>query len=917
MASSVPNLFDLSSLAGFHENQADLFRQIASLYSKWGFNVVQAQGGRDGYVNVICKSVKEAKKKSTSGAEEVSPHENQSQLQNSTLNNAEEQLTQVSVPYKVHGQWTMVPIPISTDEIVVKYAAMDKATLQSVLMKNDQYISRTKGELLSSCVFGSFHGRLPRCSCNGHLRFDGARRGFVCAGIIDDTGATVMCRTFHVDVKCSEWRPPIDLKARCRFLLKIRHKKGQGYHIEFEGTQAKHNDCSCKPKSTTYIVENVIKESVALPENGRLSEAALNSIMVGQDLSFVSRTTRKRTVQKMVQRETTTPRMLSHQKIESFAKEICTLNPGSTVGLLTKNCEGRLRSRYFYTKPMGEALGAQSYPTASLSATTAEPMLEEAVEDFGTTETLKIWEKGLVETSMLLLESDEGMSTLKLQSELKQVTKEFWEFQSQYPKQRELERNALLETLADELFGFSVEQKREQISRFDAETKLKMETEDLKFHDEVKRKHANLELADFVPCREEEVEITDHIDMSPVDIEGEGTLEAICIVSYPSIRIARKIGTNVYGIDGAHVKDGKTEQKGQILVLESKDSMKRLVPIATTFCYSESCANLKLMMNCVARSGLELNESKNTIVSDRSKAAFALLKSRLPFSRHRFCEQHLIRNIKSALKVDFTSEQMNLIRACFRALTYNEFEQHFDISLKEELPRVHTYLQKLNRECWASYTFLDTSNRTFGIVDNNLCESRNNSIMTARKQKSILETLYELCRKMGESIVQRQEVLRREVYQNTFLVPSIMDLFNVHRREAGSYTVEVQDLNRRIFSVTHKTAKSKFRGARKVVNFTHSTCDCRKWQDLGCPCVHAVAVAVHREFNIKELYNDAFLAMHRVEECRQATTRSFVVPSLEYLQAGDYTILPPGGLQESQPRLGRPSEEKRFRSNGE
>ena len=430
-------------------------------------------------------------------------------------------------------------------------------------------------------------------------------------------------------------------------------------------------------------------------------------------------------------------------------------------------------------------------------------------------------------------------------------------------------------------------------------------------------------------CAEEDEEVpisfvppADNQEADPLEFEG-GKVQAICVAFGPSVRIAKHVGKNIFCIDGAHMKDGKhlgVGEKGQLLLCQIEDSLDRIYPLAICYCYHEDAANFVFLADTVKRAGLELDNPKHTVMSDRSKASFKLQKVRLPETRLRNCSEHIIRNIQQRIKRRLKEFETARIRDCFRALHEYEFVQAMK-SLSETSPRAYEYLNKIDNKTWAAFTFLSKGLRTFGRITNNTVESENSRLLSARRMKSLLEVFVLLFQQYGHTLAKRQIEIRQYNVQNVIVSRALQTVQNL-RASAVGFTVKCQSFEYPIYEVVDKLTPDGQGVLSAIrVDLVERKCDCGIWQDRGAPCVHALAVKLHLEktsepIKFSEFANFWFDPIYRVSSYRHAFETSFLTPTPALIFPSEYDMITPRDeIVNKKP--GRKPNEKRMLSVGE
>jgi hypothetical protein len=147
--------------------------------------------------------------------------------------------------------------------------------------------------------------------------------------------------------------------------------------------------------------------------------------------------------------------------------------------------------------------------------------------------------------------------------------------------------------------------------------------------------------------------------------------------------------------------------------------------------------------------------------------------------------------------------------------------------LAEETPQGAEDMMKTDPQHWSRAFFRVGSN--CDSVDNNMCESFNNSIMDARYFPVI--SMNEAIRK--KVMVRIQENRTKSVNWTGTTCPNIFRKLKLNIERSGCCVVLWNGANG--FEVQEKEDR------KYVVDMTLRTCTCRYWQLSGLPCCHAIS----------------------------------------------------------------------------
>lgn len=211
----------------------------------------------------------------------------------------------------------------------------------------------------------------------------------------------------------------------------------------------------------------------------------------------------------------------------------------------------------------------------------------------------------------------------------------------------------------------------------------------------------------------------------------------------------------------------------------------------------------------------------------------------MPTANHRWCVRHLYGNFK---KIHKGKALKDLLWSAARAPNHAEFQTEM-MKLKKLNKPAYDWLVGKDPKRWARSRF--SSRLKCDMLLNNLCETFNSWILTARDQPIL--TMLEMIRC---NLMRRYQVKRAQISEfHNVVCPKIQNKLNkaIH---ASRYYIPTYSGNFE-FQVG-ETIKD-----RHVINLRERTCSCRRWNLTGIPCMHAVA-CIHHNREKPEAYVDKY-----------------------------------------------------------
>ncbi|KAH7862346.1 hypothetical protein Vadar_003544 [Vaccinium darrowii] len=233
----------------------------------------------------------------------------------------------------------------------------------------------------------------------------------------------------------------------------------------------------------------------------------------------------------------------------------------------------------------------------------------------------------------------------------------------------------------------------------------------------------------------------------------------------------------------------------------------------------------------------EVKFKRFTFMSDKQKGLIDSVSTLFPNASHRFCVRHLYNNFKGEFK---GLVMKDILWKAARATIIPHFTAAME-EMKAVNKKAYEWLCERPPVNWSRSHF-DTFPKC-DILLNNLCESYNSAILSARDQPII--TMLERIRViLMETIYKRRDAMKRAKHP---ICPKIVK--RIEKLKDNLQLWIPRWCGSEQFEVTGPT------GNQYRVDLVNRTCGCRKWDMSGIPCVHALA-------SIKFLQQDPFDYVH-------------------------------------------------------
>ncbi|XP_058224864.1 uncharacterized protein LOC131334019 isoform X1 [Rhododendron vialii] len=292
------------------------------------------------------------------------------------------------------------------------------------------------------------------------------------------------------------------------------------------------------------------------------------------------------------------------------------------------------------------------------------------------------------------------------------------------------------------------------------------------------------------------------------------------------------------GLDGCHLKG---PYKGQLLVAVGIDGNNQTYAVAYAVVEAENKASWKWFLEILSEDLNIYNNPNFTFISDKQKGLIAACGEVTPYAEHRFCIRHFYNNFKEFHKGLHLKE---LLFSAAKASYVAQFNFHME-ELNAADEGAVNWLADHPPMHWSRSHFKTMSK--CDVLDNNRCESFNDTILDARS-KTIIPMLEEIRLILMERMQKRREKMRE---YTGVLCPNIRCRLN-KRSDYASANCLAYWSGERIYQV------HCFSGEQVTVDLTDHTCTCRKWDLTGFPCAHAIAAIEYNHENVDEYVDHWF-----------------------------------------------------------
>ncbi|KAL0714160.1 hypothetical protein Bca4012_021139 [Brassica carinata] len=308
------------------------------------------------------------------------------------------------------------------------------------------------------------------------------------------------------------------------------------------------------------------------------------------------------------------------------------------------------------------------------------------------------------------------------------------------------------------------------------------------------------------------------------DAEDGGTRFKYCIVAYGASISGYAAMRKVVVVDGISLK-GKFG--GCLLSASTQDGIFLVFPLAFAIVDSENDNAWEWFFQKLQTFVLDTEEL--VFISDRHASISTELRKVYHHAHHVACVVHLWRNIKATFK---GTRLPNLMSAAARAFTLTEFNKKF-IEIQKISLACAAYLVDLGFDKWTRAHF---KGKRYNIMESNIAESWNGVIKEAREYPLITMFKYIRTTVMGWLALRRAQANR----EKGTLTPNVRKL--VEENYELSTGLAVRDIAELEFQVHDNT------GECFTVKLGPGSCSCMEYDEIGIPCIHALAAATRIGF---------------------------------------------------------------------
>ena len=291
-------------------------------------------------------------------------------------------------------------------------------------------------------------------------------------------------------------------------------------------------------------------------------------------------------------------------------------------------------------------------------------------------------------------------------------------------------------------------------------------------------------------------------------------------------------------------------------------------------------------------------------MSDRSKGLLSALNKVFPENYNWFCAIHIARNAEKFGGQRVTSDVFQL------AKTFSLRYANFLLKRVEKVSkRTASYVKEIEVERWRSTAWQqdDGLPPRYGIITTNMSESTNNMFEKAR-DGSWLYTIDTILSTMMERICTLQ---RKMEGRQGFVAYLVRDLRQRWDDCAGYRVLDRSNTDEGKFIVVRLSKSATESPKNFTLNIYKTTCECGQWQDMGYPCIDAMAYfRLHKKYSLTYVMTEYVDSLYRYETEYEMMMENIHPVCMETI-APDGCTLPPSSNDKRM--SGRPKK-KRYRT---
>lgn len=286
------------------------------------------------------------------------------------------------------------------------------------------------------------------------------------------------------------------------------------------------------------------------------------------------------------------------------------------------------------------------------------------------------------------------------------------------------------------------------------------------------------------------------------------------------------------GLDGCHLTG---PNKGILLTAVSIDANNNLYPICYAVVGQEDGVTWEWFLLLLKEEFNSAREDQFTFITDRQKGLTEALKKVFEKADKRFCVRHMHENMKNA---GYRGPEYKLAMwSAAMATTTQQFDKCMQ-EISEMNPEMLEWLKRKKVPSEWSRSHFGTIVKC-DILLNNMCESFNASIVEAR-EKFIIPMLEWIRHYLMARLQARRDYAQSNWVetQGLRICPRIKKILGKTNDKIGEcISIKADEYN---YEIRHQ-------GHQFVVDLKNKTCNCRRWELTGIPCVHACRAIAHRK----------------------------------------------------------------------
>ncbi|KAH0692602.1 hypothetical protein KY285_019699 [Solanum tuberosum] len=315
------------------------------------------------------------------------------------------------------------------------------------------------------------------------------------------------------------------------------------------------------------------------------------------------------------------------------------------------------------------------------------------------------------------------------------------------------------------------------------------------------------------------------VKLGEANESGRVVFEAFYIC-FAALKMAFMSARKCIGLDGCFLKG---VCMGQLLIVVAKDGNNQMLPLAWAVVEKENTNSWSWFISLL-QEDLGLGDGTNfTIMSDMQKGLDIAIKELLPACEERRCARHILANWSQNWK---GLQRKKLFWKCARSTFEAEFRENLEELSKLGMGIVDDLIY-YDKEYWCKVYF--NCEVKSDAIDNNMCESFNAWILSAR-HKTIISMLEEIRTKVMTRLARLSE------FPNSWIInfSPIMKVLEENIDKSMTCNIEFN-------GVTGYEVLDGYK--QHTVCLRKRECSCRSWMLKGIPCAHALAAMLHRQYD--------------------------------------------------------------------